>query len=282
MSSRKTLKKILGVAVVACLALALVGCGNNNAEQNDSANSDDKIIKVGASPAPHAEILEQIKGDLEADGYTLEIVEYSDYIQPNVALNDGILDANYFQHITYLEDYNEENNTNLVSAGDIHFEPLGIYAGKTASLSDLEDGAEISVPSDNTNEARALLLLEAEGLIKLREGAGIAATVNDIEENPKNLTIREVEAAAVARTLEDVDAGVINGNYAISAGLDTKDALANEEVGSVAATKYVNVVAVKAGEESSDKIKALVTALKSNKVKTFIDSSYDGAVVVVG
>lgn len=281
MNIKKNLKKIVGLALVGCLAIALVGCGSqNNASSNNASSEGDKVIKVGASPAPHAEILGQIKDALASDGYTLEIVEYSDYIQPNVALSDGTLDANYFQHIVYLENYNEENATELASAAGIHFEPLGLYAGKTASLDDLKDGAEIAVPSDPTNEARALLLLEAEGLITLKEDAGIAATTNDIVENPKNLNIKEVEAAALPRTLEDVDFAVINGNYAISAGLNPKDAVANEDSDSKA-SKYVNVIAVRAGEESTEKTKALVSALKSDKVKDFIDATYDGSVVFV-
>lgn len=279
----RTVKKVQGifaVALVACLAFTLVACGQSNS--GDTKAADNKVIKVGASPAPHAEILKQIEGDLTSAGYTLEVVEYSDYIQPNVALSDGTLDANYFQHITYLEDYNKENGTDLANAGGIHFEPLGLYSGKTATVADLADGAEIAVPSDPTNEARALLLLQAEGLITLKEGVGLEATPNDIANNPKNLKIIEAEAASLPRTLEDVDMAVINGNYAISANLDPTTAVASEEVDSEAAEKYVNVIAVRAGEEASDKSKALVNALKNTKVKTFIDETYNGSVVFVG
>ncbi len=283
---KNTLVKLsLGVALTACLALTLLGCGGSSAPENNGAEpggAEDTVITVGASPAPHAEILAQIKDTLADEGYTLEVVEYSDYIQPNVALSDGILDANYFQHIAYLENYNEENSTDLVSAGGIHFEPLCIYPGKTASLDSLPDGAQIAVPSDPSNEARALLLLQDEGLITLKDDVGLEATPIDIVENPKNIFIVEVEAAALPRTLEDVDLAIINGNYAISSGLDPRSALASEDTDSEAVEKYVNIVAVRAGDESSTKIQALVAALQSDKVKTFIEKTYDGAVIFVG
>ena len=196
-----------------------------------------------------------------------------------IALESGDLDANYFQHLPYLESFNKENGTNLVSAGAIHYEPFGVYAGKTTSLDELQDGATIAVPNDTTNEARALLLLEAQGLIKLKEDAGLTATKNDIVENPKNLQLYEVEAAQLPRVIGDVDVAVINGNYAIEAGYKVSDALAVEASDSLAATTYGNVVAVRAGEENDPAIQALIEALTSDEVKAFIESTYDGAVV---
>ena len=247
-----------------------------------SASGEDKTITVGASPSPHAEILAQVKDILANEGYTLVVKEYTDYVQPNVALAAGDLDANYFQHQPYLDQYNKENGTDLVSAGTIHYEPFGIYAGKTSSISALADGASVGVPNDATNEARALLLLEAQGLIKLKDGAGINATKNDIAENPKNLKITEIEAAQLPRSLQDLDIAVINGNYAIKAGLSVKkDALATEDAASLGAKTYGNIIAVRKGDESSDKIKALVSALQSDTVKTYINNTYDGAVVAL-
>ena len=244
-----------------------------------AATGDLETVTVGASPAPHAEILEAAKDAMAAKGYDLEIVEYVDYVQPNLALESGDLDANYFQHITYLEDFNAERGTHLVSAGSIHYEPFGIYAGKTASLEELADGAQVAVPNDATNEARALLLLEAQGLIKLQDGAGLAATKNDIVENPKNLDIVEIEAAQIPRSLSSVDVAVINGNYAIDAGLSVADALAVEASDSEAAEKYANVVAVQEGHENDPAIQALVEVLKSDEIKDFIETTYAGAVV---
>ena len=222
---------------------------------------------------------EDLYEQLKEKGYELEIKEYVDYIQPNLALESGDLDANYFQHLPYLESFNKENGTNLVSAGAIHYEPFGVYAGKTTSLDELQDGATIAVPNDTTNEARALLLLEAQGLIKLKEDAGLTATKNDIVENPKNLQLYEVEAAQLPRVIGDVDVAVINGNYAIEAGYKVSDALAVEASDSLAATTYGNVVAVRAGEENDPAIQALIEALTSDEVKAFIESTYDGAVV---
>ena len=207
------------------------------------------------------------------------IKEYTDYVQPNLALDSGDLDANYFQHYPYLEQFNAENGTKLVSAGAIHYEPFGIYAGKTASLDALADGAKVAVPNDATNEARALLLLEAQGLIKLTEGVGLNATKTDVVENPKNLDILEIEAAQVPRSLQDVDVAVVNGNYAIEAGLKVSDALATEDAESIAATTYGNIVAVQEGKEKDEAVLALVEALTSEAVKNFIDSTYEGAVV---
>ncbi len=238
-----------------------------------------KTIKVGATPAPHAEILRAAADVLAEKGYELDIKEYVDYIQPNLALESGDLDANYFQHLPYLESFNEENGTKLVSAASIHYEPFGIYAGKTSSLEELPDGATVAVPNDTSNEARALLLLEAQGLIKLKDGAGLTATKNDIVENPKNIKLYEVEAAQIPRSIEDVDVAVINGNYAIDAGFKVSDALAVEDSQSIAAATYGNVIAVQEGRENDEAIKALIEALESDEVKAFIETTYEGAVV---
>ena len=284
-------KKVVAVAAAGALAtVGLVGCGGGSAASSSSSASsasetvgsnEETTITVGASITPHAEILEQVQDTLAEEGYTLEIIEYNDYVLPNTALEDGDLDANYFQHITYLNDFNEENGTHLVDVADIHFEPFGLYAGQTASLEELPDGATIAVPNDTTNEARALLLLEQEGLITLNEGAGLTATVVDIADNPKNLNIQEVEAAQLARVLPDVDLAAINGNYALEAGLNVSDAIATESSTSEAAEAYVNVLVVKEGTENEPKIQALIKALQSDTVKDFIESNYDGAVVAL-
>ena len=273
-------KEETAAAAAETTAEAAAEAADDAAEETEAEASGELVeIVVGASPAPHAEILAAAEPVLNEAGYTLKIVEYTDYVQPNLALEAGELDANYFQHGPYLEQFNEEQGTDLVSAGTIHYEPFGIYAGKTASLEELADGATVAVPNDTTNEARALLLLEAQGLLKLKEGAGLDATRNDIEENPKNLEILEVEAAQIPLSLQDVDIAVINGNYAIDAGLKVSDALAVEASDSEAAVTYGNVVAVRNGDENSDKTKALVEALKSDTVKKFIDETYAGAVV---
>ncbi len=264
-------KNIVSLVLAIALTLALVACGGG----------DSKTIKVGATPAPHAEILEVVEDILAQDGYTLEIVEYDDYVTPNTSLEDGSLDANYFQHITYMNEFNAEHGTHLVSAAGIHYEPFGLYAGKTASLAELADGAQIAVPNDGTNEARALLLLEQEGLIKLKEGVGLSATASDIAENPHNYKIVELEARLLPTTLQDVDVAVINGNYAIDAGLKVSDAIAVEAAGGAAAEAYVNVLAVKEGKEDSAGIQALVKALQSEEVRSFIADTYDGAVVAL-
>ena len=247
--------------------------------ETTQASAELKEIVVGASPAPHAEILNAAKEVLASKGYELKIVEYTDYVQPNNALDSGDLDANYFQHKPYLDSFNAQNGTKLVSAGAIHYEPFGIYAGKTASLEELPDKATVLVPNDVSNEARALLLLEAQGLIKLKDGVGLEATKNDIVENTKNLDIVELEAAQLPRSISAGDIAVINGNYAIEAGLKVSDALATEDSQSLAATTYGNVVAVREGEESSDATKALVEALTSPEVKQFMEETYEGAVV---
>ena len=253
--------------------------GEEAAEDTAAASGELEKLVVGASPAPHAEILEAAREVLASKGYDLEIVEYTDYVIPNNALDSGDLDANYFQHKPYLDSFNEQNGTDLVSAGAIHYEPFGIYAGKTASLDALPDGATVLVPNDITNEARALLLLEAQGLLTLKEDAGLEATPTDIVDNPKNLEFVELEAALLPRSLPDEDIAVINGNYAIEAGLKMSDALAVEDSDSLAATTYGNVVAVRAEDAESDKTKALIEALTSPEVKEFIETTYEGAVV---
>ncbi len=253
--------------------------GEEAAEDTAAASGELEKLVVGASPAPHAEILEAAREVLASKGYDLEIVEYTDYVIPNNALDSGDLDANYFQHKPYLDSFNEQNGTDLVSAGAIHYEPFGIYAGKTASLDALPDGATVLVPNDITNEARALLLLEAQGLLTLKKDAGLEATPTDIVDNPKNLEFVELEAALLPRSLPDEDIAVINGNYAIEAGLKMSDALAVEDSDSLAATTYGNVVAVRAEDAESDKTKALIEALTSPEVKEFIETTYEGAVV---
>lgn len=296
MKKRFIKKAAVALTAVGILGGVLAGCGQKSEEtaapaategstQVEEAATDQgselETIKVGATPAPHAEILEVIKDKLLEKGYQLEIVEYNDYILPNNAVQDGDLDANYFQHQPYLDDFNAQNGTTLVTVATVHFEPFGLYAGKTASLEELKEGAKVAVPNDTTNEARALLLLEAQGLIKLKEGAGINATKIDIVENPLNLEIVELEAAQIPRALQDVDIAAINGNYAVGAGLSLKDALAVEAADSLAAQTYGNVVVVKEGNEESEKTKALVEVILSEEVKTFINDNYDGAVVPV-
>lgn len=285
MSIKQHIKPLAGIVATAGLALALTACGGNSGAATtavaSSSAASDNVITVGASPSPHAEILEAIKPELEAQGYELKVVEYSDYVQPNVALSEGDLDANYFQHLPYLENYNTENGTDLASAGAIHFEPMGLYAGKSSDITNVPDGAKIAVPSDATNEARALLLLQDQGVIKLTDGVGLEATANDIVENPHNVELVEVEAAAVPRSLQDVDFGVINGNYALSAGLDTSATLASEGADSEAAQTYANIIAVRNGDENSEKTQALLKALTSDTARKFIEDTYKGSVIPV-
>ena len=236
-------------------------------------------VTVAATAVPHAEILEAAKPLMEAAGWDLEIVVFTDYVQPNEVVESGDIDANYFQHVNYLNSYNEEKGTHLVNVGEIHYEPLGIYPGKESDLAAISDGAEIAVPNDTTNCARALLLLEAQGLIKLDPEAGITATEIDIIENPHNIKIVPLAAEQVARTLPDVAFGVINGNYALEAGLSTEDAVAIEADDSAAIQEYVNVIAVKEGNEENEGVKALVDVLKSEDIKKFINEKYEGSVV---
>lgn len=277
---KKTLRKLFAAALVGALSVSmLAGCGSSNGDsKKDSA--ENKTIKVAASATPHAEILEYAKTALKEKGYDLEVTIFDDYVKPNKVVESGEFDANYFQHEPYLNSFNEEKGTHLVIAGKIHYEPFGIYPGTKKSLDDIADGDTIAVPNDTTNEARALLLLQDNGIIKLKDGAGINATVNDIEENPHNIEIVELEAAQVARVVDETSFVVLNGNYALQAGFSvSKDALAYETSDSEAAKTYVNVIAVKEGNENNEAIKALVDVLKSDDVKKYINDTYDGAVL---
>ncbi len=263
------MKKISYLFVV---LLLLVSCSHSDAQNN--------VITVGATIVPHAEILEQVKAELEEAGYQLKIVEYTDYVQPNKALESGDLDANYFQHTPYLENFNQENNTDLVALAKIHYEPFGLYQGNKKAISELEAGDKISVPNDTTNEARALGLLEQEGLIKLNPDAGLNATILDITDNPLNLEIIEIEAAQLAKSIDDVAFSVINGNYALQEGLTSDVVVAFESKDSVGADTFANVIAVREDNKDTDKIKALVKALQSDVIRDFITQQYDGAVEV--
>ncbi len=264
-------RRTLALLAAAVLGVsALTGCGGG---------TDEKTIRVAATAVPHAELLEQAKPILEEQGYTLEIKVFNDYVQPNNVVESGEFDANYFQHIHYMEQFNNEQGTHLVNAGGIHYEPFGLYPGKESDLANIE-GATIAVPNDTTNEARALLLLQENGYITLKEGAGINATAMDIVDNPYNIELVELEAAQIPRTLPEVSFAIINGNYAMEAGYSAaEDALVYENADSEAIATYVNVIAVKEGNEDSEKIKALVAALKSDTVKQYISDHYNGAVV---
>ncbi|MGI5936581.1 MAG: MetQ/NlpA family ABC transporter substrate-binding protein [Oscillospiraceae bacterium] len=299
------MKKILALVLIIILALSLLaGCGGSKSSDGGAAPSDSAApetakpdeggdaeapaepvtIKVGASPTPHAEILAVVKDALAEKGYELEIVEFADYVLPNTALESGELDANYFQHLPYLTTFNAEHGTHLVSVAAIHYEPFGIFPGKTKSIDELKEGATISLPNDGSNETRALLLLQQEGIIKLKEGinASSNATILDIAENPLNINFVEMEAAQLAISLPDVDMAVINGNYAIQAGLNAAtDALAVESAEGDAAQTYANIVAVKEGNENNPAILALIEALKSDQVKNFINETFQGAVVPI-
>lgn len=236
-------------------------------------------IKIGATPSPHAEILEAAKDDLAAAGINIEIVTYNDYVQPNLATEQGEIQANYFQHQPYLDDFNAENKTSLVSVGKIHYEPFGIYAGKSSDLANIADGAQIAVPNDTTNEARALLLLQDNGIITLKDGAGLKATKQDIVENPHNVELLEVEAAQIPRSVDSVDFACMNGNYAIEAGFKPSDALVQEDPNSEAAQTYGNIVAVAEKDKDADWAKKLVEVLQSKKVADFINEKYEGGVI---
>ena len=295
----KHIAKLFAPALALTLSLSLAACGGTSpassaapasseapASSSEAASSEAPAapeavtLKVGASPAPHAEILENIKPLLEKDGITLEIVEFTDYVIPNQALDAGDIDANYFQHLPSLEDFNAKNGTNLSSAGAIHFEPLGLYPGKTASLDDLEEGATVAVPNDTTNEARALLLLQKLELITLKEGVGLEATPLDIVDNPKDLKFNEMEAALLPSVLPDVDLAVINGNYAVGAGIEDT-VLTTEDKESEAAKEFANVVAVRTGDEGKAPIQKLLAALQSEENAKFIDEKYNGTVIPV-
>ncbi|MEM1484629.1 MetQ/NlpA family ABC transporter substrate-binding protein [Oscillospiraceae bacterium PP1C4] len=292
----KNVKKLLALSLALALSLSLAACGGKTettsssseapaseapaSEAASAAKTDAVTVKVGASPAPHAEILEQIKPLLAKEGVNLEIVEFTDYIMPNKALDAGDIDANYFQHLPYLDDFNAKNGTKISSVAAIHFEPLGLYPGKTAAVDALPDGGKIAVPSDTTNEARALLLLQKLGLITLKEGVGLEATPLDISDNPKKLEFVEIEAAQLVNTLPDVDLAVINGNFAVTAGIE-KTVLTTEDKDSEAAKEFANILAIKTGSESRPEIQKLIAALKSDTVKTFINDTYNGIVIPV-
>ena len=290
------MKKLLALtlALVLCLGLAACGGGTTSTDTNadtssdadangDTATTGETItLTVGATPNPHAEILAQVKDDLAAQGIDLVVKEYSDYVVPNTAVEEGDLDANYFQHTPYMEKFNEENGTHLVSVAKIHYEPMGIYPGLTKTVEELPDGATIAVPNDATNEARALQLLAAQGLIELKADAGLNATPNDITSNPKNLQFKELEAAMLPQTASEVDLSVINSNFAMEGGMNpATDALASEDADSEAAQTFANIVAVEEGHENDPAIQALVKALQSDKVKEYIEQTYSGAVVAV-
>ena len=291
------MKKLLALTLALVLCLGLAACGGGTSTDTDTnadtssdadtngdatANGETITLTVGATPNPHAEILAQVKDDLAAEGIDLVVKEYSDYVVPNTAVEEGNLDANYFQHTPYMEEFNEKNGTHLVSVGKVHYEPMGIYPGLTKTLEELKDGATIAVPNDTTNEARALQLLAAQGLIELKEDAGLNATPNDITSNPKNLQFKELEAAMLPQTASEVDLSVINSNFAMEGGMNpATDALASEDADSEAAQTFANIIAVKEGHENDPAIQALVKALQSDKVKEYIEKTYSGAVVAV-
>lgn len=285
------MKKLLALTLALVLCLGLAACGGGTSTDTDTntdtssdadTNGETITLTVGATPNPHAEILAQVKDDLAAEGIDLVVKEYSDYVVPNTAVEEGDLDANYFQHTPYMEKFNEENGTHLVSVGKIHYEPMGIYPGLTKTLEELPDGATIAVPNDATNEARALQLLAAQGLIELKEDAGLNATPNDITSNPKNLQFKELEAAMLPQTASEVDLSVINSNFAMEGGMNpATDSLASEDADSEAAQTFANIIAVKEGHENDPAIQALVKALQSDKVKEYIEKTYSGAVVAV-
>ena len=298
------MKKLISATLAASLALSLAACGSSASTDSVAASSEaasaestaassaaaestaetselaGTTLKVAASPTPHAEILNAAKDILAEQGIDLEVIEFAEYVQPNLVTESGEVDANYFQHKPYLDGFNVEQGTHLVSVGPVHYEPLGIYPGKSSDLENITDGATIAIPSDTTNEARALQLLATQGLITVRDDAGLTATINDITENPHNIKFEEIEAAQLPRTVQDVDFAVINGNYALAAGFSVKnDALATEDASSEAAQTYANVLVVKEGRENDPAIQALYAALTSDKVKDYINSTYDGAVV---
>ena len=286
-------KKIFALSLALILALSLAACGGKDSggsapadtqtpadsapEDSAPAGSAETVkLSVAASPTPHAEILKQCVDILKEQGIELVVNEYSDYVVPNTAVEDGDEDANYFQHVPYLDNFNAERGTHLVSVAGVHIEPMGLYAGKSASLDAIPDGGKVAVPNDPTNEGRALLLLEAQGLIKLKDSSNLEATPNDIAENPKNLEFVELEAANVPANLDEVDIAAINSNYALGAGLNpVEDALAIEASDS----PYVNILVVKEGNENNEAVQALVKALQSDTVKDYINNTFGGAVV---
>ncbi len=284
---RHSIGSLCALVLAGALTLSLAGCSTPSSSENSSSSSQSSsqeaqtiTIKVGASPAPHAEILEVVKPLLAEEGINLEVTEFTDYIIPNEAVEGRDLDANYFQHQPYLTDFNATRGTHLVSIASVHFEPLGVYPGKIQTIDALPDGGVIAVPNDTSNEARALQLLESLGLIELKEGVGLEATPLDIVSNPKNLTFQELEAAQLVNVLPDVDLAVINGNYAVDAQI-TDTILASEDKESEGATTYANILVVREGDEQRPELQKLAEALQSEEVKTFIESTYNGVVVPV-
>lgn len=280
------MKKLLSAVLVSALCLSLAACGAKPTEPAASPTKDPAaspavssvVLKVGASPSPHAEILEAAKAVLAKDGIILEIVEFSDYVLPNTTLHSGDLDANYFQHQPYLDSFNKENKTDIVPVVGVHFEPIGVYPGKSSDLKNIKEGAVFAVPSDASNEARALLLLQDLGIIKLKEGVGLEATPKDVVENPHKVEFFEIEAAQLVRTLPDVDFAVINGNYAVDGGILDK-VLEIEDKDGTAGETYNNILAVNKGKENDENIQKLAKALNSAEVKAFIDERYKGLFV---
>ncbi|EMU53593.1 MetQ/NlpA family ABC transporter substrate-binding protein [Clostridium butyricum] len=273
-------KSILSVVLAGVLAIGLIGCGGTGSNGSGADSKDDKVIKIGVTPKPHKEIVDAAVPLLEKEGYKVEITEFNDYVQPNTAVEEGSLDVNFFQHTPYLNEQVQSRGLHLKSVAAIHLEPMGLYSKKITSLDELKDGSTIAVPNDPSNEARALKLLAANGLIKIKDGELV--TPADITENPKNLKFNELEAAAIPRAIDDVDAAIINGNYAIEAGFDVlKDGIIKEDKDSEAAKPYANIVVVKEGNENLEKIQALVKALTSDEVRDFINKEYNGAVIPV-
>lgn len=267
------MKKNISILSILVLSLALlVGCGSKN------SGGDDKVIRIGVSPSPHGEIIEQVKEDLKAEGIELKIETFTDYVTPNIALNTGDLDANFFQHKPYLDDFIVKEKVDLVPIADVHIEPMAIFSNSIESLDELEDGAEIAIPNDTVNGGRALLLLEAQGLIKLDPEAGIEATVQDIVDNPSNYKFKELEAATIPRVLDEVSIACINGNYALEAELKpVDDSIAIENADS----PYTNIIVVRTEDKDNEKFQKLIDALHSDKVRTYIEESFDGAVIPV-
>lgn len=274
--TKKVIRKIAALSLALTFAFSLTACGKKN-DKSDASSG--KVIKVGANITPHSEILQKAKPILAEKGITLEIVQLEDSITPNTGVIEGSLDANYFQHVPYLEQFNSENGSDLVSIGAIHYEPFGIYAGKTKNLAELPDGATVAVPNNVTNEARALLLLAQEGLLTLKDDAGITATVEDIVENPKNIKFKELAPEQLVAALPDVNIAVINGNYAIEGGLHVRDALAVEANDGLAAQTYGNIIATSKDKQNDESLKILVEVLQSEEIRKYINETYDGAVV---
>ena len=276
------MKKILTLILALTMAVGLCACGGGEEAPAEDTAAETVTLKVAASPTPHAEILAQVVDVLAEQGIELVVTEYGDYVVPNTAVEEGAEDANFFQHAPYLESFNAENGTHLVSVAPIHYEPMGIYAGMTASLEELPDGAVIAVPNDVTNEARALQLLAAQGLIEIDPAAGLNATPNDITSNPKNLQFKEMEAAMLPQIVGEVDLAIINSNFALQGGLNpAEDALASEDAASEAAQTFANIIVVKEGSEENAAVLALIEALQSDAVREFIETTYNGSVVAM-